>query len=40
MGSIRTAVVPEPVRYNGKVPTAITSSLPAEKHFHTHVKGA
>lgn len=28
------------IRPPTKVPTPITSSLPAEKHFHTHVKGA
>ncbi len=37
--SIRTAIVPPPAR-KGNVPTPITSPLPAEKHFHTHVKGA
>lgn len=37
--SIKTVTVPLPAHL-GNIPTPITSSLPAEKHFHTHVKGA
>ena len=35
MGSVTVA---QPAHY-GNVPTPSASSLPAEKHFHTHVKG-
>lgn len=37
--SIRTVIVPLPTHL-GNIPIPIASLPPAEKHFHTHVKGA